>query len=292
MKQHTIPKCYLSSFTDPDSPEEQEPYVWIFDRKGNEPKKKSPKNILVENDFYTIELKNGEKDYIIETSLSKIESEFISILRNKIINHIPVSNEEYVNIALFFGALSLRTIAQKEHWGKTFGHLIRVVEQMEKGYGLEPKKSKELKDYVPDSHKQRLVENLITATNVVLTKKPGFYVSHYDTKFITSDNPYMYINPQLDGQPIYPAPPIAKSTTLFIPLTPEIVFFGTGEKEHSDQYYDAKQTWVKTLNQRTADSCYKYLYSSKPTLELITKEDLEEIDREHIEIFGEIDSIE
>lgn len=289
MKQHTIPKCYLSSFTDPNCPADHEPYIWIFDRKSEKPKKKSPKNILVENDFYTIELKNGDKDYNIETSLSMIESEFISILRNKIVNHLPIDDEEYVKIALFFGALSLRTIAQKEHWEKTFGHLIKVVEQMEKGYGLKPKKSKELKEFVPDSHKQRLAEHLITATNVVLTKKPGFYMSHYETKFITSDNPYMYINPEFDGQVIYPAPPIAKTTTLFIPLTPEIVFFGTGEKNHTDQYYDAKETWVKTLNQRTADHCYKYLYSSKPTLDLIKQEDLDLLDREYSELFGEKD---
>ena len=62
MKQHTIPKCYLSSFTDPNCPVGQEPYLWIFDRKSNTPKKKSPKNILVEKDFYTIELKSGERN--------------------------------------------------------------------------------------------------------------------------------------------------------------------------------------------------------------------------------------
>lgn len=286
MKQHTIPKCYLSSFTDPNCPENQEPYLWIFDRETDTPKKKSPKNILVEKDFYTIELKSGEKDYRIETSLSMIESEFISILRNKIINHIPINNDEYVNMALFFAALSLRTIAQKEHWEKYFGRLIEVVEQMERGYNIEPKKSKEIKEYIPESYKERLVDNLVLQSNIILLKKPGFYISNSNTKFITSDNPYRYINPEFDGQTAYPAPPVAKSTSLFIPITPEITFFGLGKKDYPDQYYDAKPTWIKTLNQGVADHCNKFIFSSKDTLDLLTTDDWEELDKEHVEIFG------
>ncbi|MBU0528538.1 DUF4238 domain-containing protein, partial [bacterium] len=115
MKQHTIPKCYLSSFTDPNCPEKLEPYLWIFNRETNTPQKKSPKNILVAKDFYTIELKSGEKDYGIEKLLQKVESDFISILRKKINNHLPINDDEYVKIASFFAALSLRTISQKEH---------------------------------------------------------------------------------------------------------------------------------------------------------------------------------
>lgn len=286
MKQHTIPKCYLSSFTDPNCPVNQEPYLWIFDRESDTPKKKSPKKILVEKDFYTIKLKSGEKDNKIETSLSMLESEFISILRKKIVNHIPISEEEYVNVALFFAALSLRTIAQKEHWEKSFGHLLKVVKEMEEGYCLKPKKSVELKEYIPESYKKILVENLVLQTNIILLKKPGFYISHCDTKFITSDNPYRYINPEFAGQSAYPAPPAAKSTNLFIPLTPEISFFGLGKKDHPDQYYDAKPTWIKTLNQGTADHCYKFIFSSKETLELLTNDDLEKLNKEHEEIFG------
>ena len=44
--QHFVPRCYLSEFTDPNTPEGQEPYVWVFDKDGNNPKRRLPKIYL------------------------------------------------------------------------------------------------------------------------------------------------------------------------------------------------------------------------------------------------------
>lgn len=161
MRQHTIPKCYLESFTDPNCPDGQRPYLWILDRKQSLPKKRAPKNVLVKKDFYTIDLPHGEKDYRIETSLSQLESEFISILRSKVLKYKPIDDEEMVRLSLFFSALFNRTISQKEHWEKTYEHLAIVVEQMERGYGIKPKESKRIRKYIPDSYKDRIVDTLI-----------------------------------------------------------------------------------------------------------------------------------
>ena len=72
--QHIIPQCYLKQFVDSNTPAGQEPYVWIFERGTKRGKKKAPKNILSEADFYTLKVKSGEKYYTIEKTLAQIES--------------------------------------------------------------------------------------------------------------------------------------------------------------------------------------------------------------------------
>lgn len=54
-RHHTIPRCYLQNFSD------EKGFVWVLDFKDKIFKTK-PDNILVENNFYTIKLKNGKKN--------------------------------------------------------------------------------------------------------------------------------------------------------------------------------------------------------------------------------------
>jgi len=282
VRQHTIPKCYLESFTDPNYPDGQKPYLWILDRKQSPPKKKSPKNVLFKKDFYTVDLPHGKKDYRIETSLSQLESEFISILRSKILKYKPIDDEEMVRLSLFFSALFNRTISQKEHWERTYEHLATVVEQMEKGHNIEPKESKMIRKFIPDSYKDRIVENLVFQAEIILLKKPKFIVSESDVSFITSDNPYLYLNPEFTRESFYQAPPIAKSTNLFVPLTPKIAFFGVGESDHENQYMIAKDSWVKSCNHETANHCYEYIFSSKKKPDFLLEEDIAKINEEYV----------
>ena len=57
--QHWIPRAYLSAWCDPDTPEDQEPYVWSFPRDGGAGRRRAPKNMFAETDMYTIKLEDG-----------------------------------------------------------------------------------------------------------------------------------------------------------------------------------------------------------------------------------------
>ena len=72
-------QSYLAAWIDPDTPPEQEGYVWVFPRQGGSGKRKAPKNIFYETDLYTIRLKNGVRDVRIEKSLSLIEGMFAKV---------------------------------------------------------------------------------------------------------------------------------------------------------------------------------------------------------------------
>jgi hypothetical protein len=67
-KQHYIPKSYLKAWTDPLTPSGQRPYVWLIDKDRLSIEKKSPRNILYEIDFYTVEDESGDRDVTIEKS--------------------------------------------------------------------------------------------------------------------------------------------------------------------------------------------------------------------------------
>ena len=73
-RHHTVPRCYLQNFTDIDG------FVWVLDTKDNIFKIK-PENIFVENNFYTIKLKNGEKNLIVKDTLANIEGTYQRYLK-------------------------------------------------------------------------------------------------------------------------------------------------------------------------------------------------------------------
>lgn len=78
-KQHIIPYSYLRSWCDPDTPIGQEPYVWIISVDGTTERKKSPRKIFTEADMYTIKFPDGERELVIEDTLSKVEDAFARV---------------------------------------------------------------------------------------------------------------------------------------------------------------------------------------------------------------------
>jgi len=100
--QHIIPQCYLKQFVDPNTPTRHEPYVWIFDREVKRGKKRAPKNILAETDFYTL-----KGDYVIEKALAQIESEYSVIFENNIKKKIPLAPYEHLVFCAFVAFVKL-----------------------------------------------------------------------------------------------------------------------------------------------------------------------------------------
>src|SRR5678810_279221 len=84
-KQHFVPVCYLKPWCDPAASKNEEPFVWIFNRDGSEPRRKAPENILRETDMYTIQVPGGGRSLVLEHGLQELEGRFTQ-LRNKKIN--------------------------------------------------------------------------------------------------------------------------------------------------------------------------------------------------------------
>ena len=87
--QHWIPASYLSAWCDPNIPEGQTPYVWLFSKDGKTSQHKAPKNIFRESEMYTIHHLDGSRNLELEHALQDLETCFIRIKNNKLSLKLP-----------------------------------------------------------------------------------------------------------------------------------------------------------------------------------------------------------
>jgi Protein of unknown function (DUF4238) len=76
--QHWVSSSYLQAWTDPNKPGHYEPFVHIFNRRGGEHRRKSPKNIFNMPDLYTI-FAGEQRDLSLEQHLSRLERDFVRV---------------------------------------------------------------------------------------------------------------------------------------------------------------------------------------------------------------------
>jgi len=79
-KHHYIPRFYLDRFTDPDTPSNQQPYLWIHE-PGVGWKKKSPENTAAQSGYYALPEESGADTEGVERMLAQAESIAASVLR-------------------------------------------------------------------------------------------------------------------------------------------------------------------------------------------------------------------
>jgi Protein of unknown function (DUF4238) len=125
-KQHAVPKCYLKAWFDPNAFKGRR-HVWLFEKDGSNPQRRSPRAIFHETDLYTIHRKEGERDLVLEQGFSGLEGAFVGI-REKLSRHETLTTEEHVKLCAFIAAQHVRTPAKRDHLAEQFG---KVLEQMD-----------------------------------------------------------------------------------------------------------------------------------------------------------------
>jgi hypothetical protein len=217
--QHIIPQCYLKQFVDPNTPAGYEPYVWIFERDTKLGKKKAPKNILAETDFYTLE--GG--DYSIEKTLAQIESEYSVIFEKKIKNKLPLDPYEHTVFSVFVAAMLQRTLKQKEHIENQMDQMIGWAKQLEMVHGAKPKSSIAWEEAKKDAHKISVIEMVPEIAKILTKMNVAFLCSkNKRVSFITSDSPAYLFNSQLQFQRWFAPAFGQKHVEVRMPLSPEI----------------------------------------------------------------------
>lgn len=263
--QHVIPRCYLKQFVDPNTPPGQEPYVWIFDRKSKRGRKRAPKNILIEADLYTFEVKDGKKDYALEKNLSQIESEYASVFENTISRRVPLNEYEHVMLCAFVAAMLQRTLKQKENIEGFFDRLITMTEDMEKAHGLPRNKSFELRQARDDAHKISIIQSVPYITTILLKMNLAFLCANRLGSFITSDAPCSLFNPQLQWQRFYGPGLGQKHVEVLMPLSPEIcVLFSWVNNMRG--YLGIGKDLIHECNRMVVGYTHQYFIANSPKL--------------------------
>jgi len=215
--QHIIPQCYLKQFVDSTTPSGHEPYVWIFERGTKEGKKKAPKNIFAETDFYTL-----KGDYIIEKTLAQIENDYAVIFEKKIKNKIPLNSREHLLFCAFVATMLQRTLKQKENIENFMDQAIDHIKQAELGHGVLPKTSLEWEKEKKDVHKLSVMQMIPTITKILYRMNIAFLCANKHVSFITSDAPAFLFNSQLQFQRLFSPGFGQKHVEVRLPLSPEI----------------------------------------------------------------------
>ena len=277
-RHHTIPRCYLENFIDKDG------FVWVLDVKDNIFKVK-PQNILLENHFYTVTLKNGEKSLFVEDTLANIEGAYATIFRDKISKDLFLSEQERATVSVFISALFLRTKPHREGIRKMFEKLKETMEEWKKQFEMNPK-AKEYASAIPSSGKSINMEDVDEYLNnykeeysvSVLTQLPEIAQIIFNMKwsvwknennnFVTCDDPLVLLRPasikKYGAKAIGSQPGLLyKDVELTLPLSKDRLLLA-GWILNEDSYLTVEDEMAQKMNHRTiTHSCERIISSSE-----------------------------
>jgi hypothetical protein len=264
-RHHTISRCYLRNFSDKDG------FLWVLDTKDNIFKVK-PENILVENHFYTITLKNGEESPIIEDALANIEGTYAAIFENKISKDKFLTDDERTKVAIFIAALYLRTKPQREGMRRMFQKLKGDMEDWKKQFEMNPK-AREFASAIPSSgetislsdigqylndfeeyHSVSIIDNLPYVAQLIFNMKWSVW-RNQNCNFVTCDNPLVLLRPasiKKYGPKAFGSLPglVYKDVELTLPLAKDRLLLA-GWILEQDSYIDVDDEMARKINHRT-----------------------------------------
>ncbi|WP_083411575.1 DUF4238 domain-containing protein [Janthinobacterium sp. 1_2014MBL_MicDiv] len=213
-KQHFIPACYLKAWLDPSAPKTStnNPYVWLLDKNGENPKAKAPEKIFRESDMYTLTTPDGGHDLRYEQGLGTVEANFTKVRTSKFNFKRPLTEEDWFWVCLFAATAHNRTAASRDHF---LSQMEEIKEMFEKVAGpdwetrtVEPEIPSHVDRssvYIPqpgdfDNLKEMTTTTLIdSATDVILPILRGMHKTVLCTSdalgFVTTDAPSTWYDP-------------------------------------------------------------------------------------------------
>jgi len=285
-RHHTIPCCYLDNFTDSDG------WVWVLDTK-NEIIRIRPKNILVENHFYRITLKDGSKSLVVENALSDIEGVYATIFREKIAKDIPLTPQERANVAVFVAAMLHRTRPHRENTRRMFETLKKNMEEWREqvktitpeqrrtlnatpsggGATITPEELDAGLEDFDELHAAHLIPQTMHTAQIIFNMKWAVLeIRDGGTTFVTSDSPLVVERPaaiKKFGRNAFGSRPgmLFEDAEATLPLSRDRMLLA-GWILNQDSYAEMPSELAEQLNQRTIlHSSQRLIASSKVQLE-------------------------
>lgn len=275
--QHYVPRSYLSAWCDPDSPENQEPYVWTFPREGGVGRRKAPKNLFAETEMYTIRLPDGRRSLALEHGLADLEGRFAQVRRDVVDRRADPTDEDHTIIRLFMAAAEARTKGRRDDLANHCGSALARLEELDAMYrAASPARQEaiaaasalgssesglsidEVRVFAeaPLQHMMLpLIEvqcesyALMDMTILCTTSEPGF---------ITSDRPCVWFDPDVRKRPFpYNAVGLSYPTVeVTLPLSPRaLALLMWRPLREGHVYVDVPERIVDELNRRTRWNC-------------------------------------
>jgi hypothetical protein len=283
--QHWIPRSYLAAWCDPDTPESQEPYVWIYSRDGISCHRKAPTNIFAETDMYTIKLPGGKRDLRIEHGLSELESEFARIRRDVIEPRLPLTSDDRLKFLAFVAAMRVRTKRQRDHQRSQWTEALEMGQRMREAVKrMTPQQRKAMSgvgggtgqsftlDEVEELAKnplQHFLPSMVEAQlSALLQMNLAILCTDEDPGFVTSDDPCLVHDPKAKDRPFpYNVSGMAYETVeLVMPLSPARTLLACW-KDIISEYVDLPSDMTMEANRWARVHCDKEFIVRRRRLE-------------------------
>ncbi|MDB5921041.1 MAG: hypothetical protein JWR40_5275 [Massilia sp.] len=260
------------------------PYVWLFDKKGENPKAKSPEKIFRESDMYTMTAPDGGHDLRLEHGLGTVESNFTRVRTSKFNFKRPLTEEDWLWACLFAATAHTRTAASRDHF---LSHMEEMKAMFEKVAGPDwetrtvapelPPHVDRSNVYIPqpgdfDNLKEMTTTTLLdTAVELILPTLLGMHktvlCANDPLGFLTTDAPSTWYDPTA-----YRRHPCERGVGLncpaieiTLPFSPEQCLLFT-HRPVGPLYSVVTSDWVDALNQRhTAHAPTTVVARSKET---------------------------
>lgn len=273
-KQHWIPQAYLKAWCDPNAVESHDPYVWRFSKDGRVCRKKAPKNIFYEKEFYTVHLADGVRDLTIEHGLAGLEDAFVTLRDQRLAKRTDLSAEEELLLRAFMAATKSRTLGHLQHFQEQFksalemGELMRQEmlakspeERMSFAPSLGPVDSEssmsldEVRELAEGPVGPMVVAEVKTQLPILAQMHLAVLCTDEPLGFITSDMPCVWFDPEAYNRP-FPmnATGLAWPTIeITMPVSPRQAILLSWRQ--LDGYIDITPEQVDDLNRKTRFMC-------------------------------------
>jgi hypothetical protein len=291
MKHHYLPQFYLQGFTDPDTPQGHEPYVWVHRAEERTWERRAPVNVAAETNYYVFTDETGNESQEVEKAFGQIEGVVAPLIREKIQRQQSLTAEERLEFAGFVALMFARVPGQIEHAGNfmaevlekmTAMHLHVLREDPRRLEAFKQQYREEMGEELPDLRPEDLTMEGIRVT----TKTPAalamnlsavtmnaqiiadmgwtFWLSSKPDYFVTSDFPFCLHDPTIPKDSIYGPGLGFKRVEVTMPITREIAFIA-GWLSQGTRWRQAPRKIVEQMNYRAAMRASRFLIAPKPT---------------------------
>ncbi len=291
-KQHFVPQCYTKAWYDTMAPAgpKMEPYVWMIDRDGSNPRRKAPGNLFTETDIYTIEREDGGRDLRLEHGFQDLEDKFTRIRNLKFKLNLWPDADQMVYLLAFVAAAQFRTASNRDHQRQQWGGIrkrmedfnaalkkaspenkakITRVDKVESGSGSARGMTLEDVRALEDNPIQLLIGSTL---KVVVPAFQRMNVAVLCTRdpigFVTSDRPCTWYDPENYKFPPWLRGPGLASPTIEVtlPISPSQCLLISHYPEYQG-YIDIPEATLNLLNCRHIVHCEEVFVSrSQQTL--------------------------
>ena len=243
--QHYVPRVYLQGFTDPATPTSQEPYVWVLDSKQKSVKRRSPRNIAGENDYYESVGITGGPGAGVESRLARIEGRFKAELDRITAQGVHACGFDD-RIIWFLATLGVRT-----PWGR------RAIEQLLEHH---PPAAGGLVGLSEQEQWAASVEYLAEWAAEYFRRMDWLLIGPMvpDLFFCTSDRPVVLTGSHMDGSSMDILRLTEKSAVVTVPLTSRLALIGSYDRAN---FLD-RGVSVEWINDRTIENSERFVFLS------------------------------